>query len=171
MMKMRTRQTLLLAGSALALSVALTGCSTIGNLLGGGPADADRDDETGQVTESQNIDVFALKVGDCKMTSASGLIEAVDVVPCAEPHDEEVYHEFKMDDGDFSEEAVDAASQECVGEAYTEFVGVTWDESALDVYPITPTQDTWEQLNDRVIQCVISDPAGPVEGSLEGAAR
>ncbi|MFS0912880.1 septum formation family protein [Microbacterium sp. 179-I 3D2 NHS] len=170
-MKLRNRRALALAGAALALSLALTGCSALNSILGGGPADADRDDETGQVTESANIDVFALKVGDCKMSSATGLIEAVDVVPCDEPHEEEVYHEFTMDDGEFSEEAVDAATDGCIGDAYTDFVGVIWDESTLDVYPITPTKETWEQLNDRVIQCVISDPAGPVTGTLKGAAR
>lgn len=171
MMKMRNRRALMLAGTAVALSIALSGCSAINSIIGSGSGDADRDEETGQVTESANIDVFALKVGDCKMSSATGLIEAVDVVPCEEPHDEEVYHEFSMEDGEFSEEAVDAASQECVGDAFTTFVGVAWDASALDVYPITPTKDTWDQMNDRVIQCVISDPAGPVTGSLAGAAR
>lgn len=171
MMKLRNRRALMLAGTAVALSMALSGCSALNGILGGGAGDADRNEETGQVTESSNIDVFSLKVGDCKMSSATGLIEAVDVVPCDEPHDEEVYYEFSMDDGEFSEEAVDAASQDCVGDAYTDFVGVIWDESTLDVYPITPTQETWDQLNDRVIQCVISDPAGPVEGTLKGAAR
>lgn len=171
MMKLRNRRALMLAGTALALSIALSGCSAINDILGSGSGDADRDEESGQVTESANIDVFSLKVGDCKMSSATGEIQDVDVVPCEESHDEEVYYEFKMDDGEFSEEAVDAATQECVGEAYTTFVGVAWDDSALDVYPITPTQRTWDELNDRVIQCVISDPAGPVTGSLEGAAR
>lgn len=171
MMKMRTRRALMIAGTAVAASIALSGCSALNGILGGGSGDADRDEETGQVTESANIDVFALKVGDCKMASASGLIEAVDVIPCSEPHDEEVYYEFTMEDGEFSEEAIDAATEQCVGDAFTSFVGVAWDASALDVYPITPTQDTWDQLNDRVIQCVISDPAGPTTGSLAGAAR
>lgn len=165
------RRALVLAGSALALTVALSGCSAINSLLGGGPADADRDEESGQVTESANIDIFALTVGDCKMKSESGLIQNADVVPCAEPHDEEVYFEITMDDGEFSDEAVEAATQGCIGDAFTDFVGVIWDESTLDVYPITPTQETWDQYNDRIVQCVISDPAGPVEGTLQGAAR
>ncbi|MBT2486135.1 MULTISPECIES: septum formation family protein [unclassified Microbacterium] len=171
MSKLRVRRALVLAGAAVALSVALSGCSAINGLLGGGPGDAERDEETGQVTESANVDVFSLKVGDCKMSSATGLIEAVDIVPCDEPHDEEVYHEFAMEDGEFSEEAIDAATEGCIGDAYTDFVGVVWDESALEVYPITPTKDTWEQMNDRVIQCVIFDSAGPVEGSLKGSKR
>ena len=171
MMNSRKRRALMLAGTALALTVALSGCSAINNILSGGPADADRDEETGQVTESSSIDIFALKVGDCKMKSESGLIESADVVPCGEPHDEEVYFEITMDDGEFSDEAVDTATQGCIGDAFTDFVGVIWDESTLDVYPITPTQDTWDQYNDRIVQCVISDPAGPVTGSLAGAAR
>lgn len=171
MMKMRTRRALALAGSAVALSVALTGCSALNGILGGGAGDADRDEDTGQVTESANIDIFALKLGDCKMASASGLIEDADVVPCDQPHDEEVYYEFTMKDGEFSEEDVDTASQECIGDAYTSFIGVAYDDSALEVYPITPTQDTWDQLNDRVVQCVVTDPAGQTTGSLKGAAR
>ncbi|WP_235564131.1 septum formation family protein [Microbacterium sp. Root553] len=168
---MRTRRALALAGSAVALSVALTGCSALNGILGGGAGDADRDEDTGQVTESANIDIFALKLGDCKMASASGLIEDADVVPCDQPHDEEVYYEITMKDGEFSEEAVDTASQECIGDAYTSFIGVAYDDSALEVYPITPTQDTWDQLNDRVVQCVVTDPAGQTTGSLKGAAR
>lgn len=170
-MKMRTRRALALAGSAVALSIALTGCSALNGILGGGSGDANRDEESGQVTESANIDIFALKVGDCKMESPSGLIQDADVVPCAEPHDEEVYHEITMDDGDYSEDSINTASEECIGDAYTQFVGVSYDQSTLEVYPITPTRDTWEQLDDRLVQCVIVDPAGQVEGSLKGAAR
>ena len=171
MMKMRTRRALALVGSAVALSVALTGCSALNGILGGGSGDADRDEDTGQVTESANIDIFSLKLGDCKMESPSGLIEDADVVPCDQPHDEEVYYEITMDDGEFSEEAVDAASQECIGDAYTTFVGITYDESALEVFPITPTKDTWDGYDDRIVQCVIVDPAGQTTGSLKGAAR
>lgn len=171
MMKLRKRRALVLAGSALALTVALSGCSTISNILGGGNADADRDDETGQVTESANIGIFALKVGDCTMEAASGLLEDIDVVPCAELHDQEVYHEITMEDGDFSEEAINTATEECIGDAYTSFVGVDYNDSELVVTTIAPTKDTWEQLNDRVIQCVIFDEAGQIEGSLKDSAR
>lgn len=168
MMKLRTRRALALAGAAAALSLALTGCSALNGILGGGSGDADRDEESGQVTESSNIDIFALKVGDCKMESPEGLLSDADVVPCEEPHDEEVYYELKMDDGEFSSEAVDAASQECIGDAFTNFIGIDYNSSSLEVYPITPTQDTWDQLNDRVIQCVVTNPAGQTTGSLAG---
>ncbi|GAA5153946.1 septum formation family protein [Microbacterium pseudoresistens] len=158
---------LAVGGAALMIAAGLSGCS----MLTGGGNDAPRDDESGQVTEGSNIGIFNLKVGDCKMEGDSGLIEDADVVPCDEPHDEEVYYELTMDDGDYDEDAIDEASYECVGQAYTDFVGVAYEDSTLEVYPITPTQDTWEQMNDRVIQCIISDPSGPTTGSLKGSAK
>ncbi|MFJ4175676.1 hypothetical protein [Microbacterium sp. NPDC089696] len=171
MMKLRTRRALALTGTAVAFSVALTGCSALNGILGGGSGDADRDEETGQVTESANIDIFSLKVGDCTMDSPTGLLEDIDVVPCGEPHDQEVYYEITMPDGEFSETDIDAASQECIGDAYTSFVGIGYQDSALDVTTITPTKDTWDQYNDRVIQCIIFDSAGQTTGSLAGTAR
>ncbi|NKF33645.1 hypothetical protein HER21_45295, partial [Pseudomonas sp. BGM005] len=88
-----------------------------------------------------------------------GQLEDLDVVPCDQPHDMEVYHEITMEDGEFSDESVDAASEECIGDAYTTFVGVGYQDSALQVTTITPTQQTWDELNDRVIQCIIFDEA------------
>jgi len=169
-MKMRTRRALALIGSAAALSLALTGCSALNSILGSGSGDAQRD-EDGNVTESANVGIFSVKLGDCLLGTGSGLLEDADVVPCSESHDEEIFHEITMPDGDFSDEAVDAASAECVGDVFTSFVGVAYDASTLAVTTISPTQETWEQMNDRVIQCVILDPAGPVTGSLAGAAR
>ncbi|PJI51461.1 hypothetical protein CTI14_59970, partial [Methylobacterium radiotolerans] len=49
------------------------------------PSDADRDEETGQVTESANIDVFSVKLGDCMLETGSGMLTDANVVPCSEP--------------------------------------------------------------------------------------
>lgn len=171
MMKMRTRRALMLAGSAAALSVALSGCSALNGILGGGSADANRDEETGQVTVSANVDVFSIKLGDCMLETGSGMLTDADILPCSEPHDQEVYHEITMEDGEFSDADIDAASEGCIGDAYTAFVGVSYQDSAFDVTTLTPSQESWEQNNDRVIQCIIMDPAGQTTGSLKGVAR
>lgn len=171
MMKMRNRRALALAGTAVALSIALSGCSAINSILGSGSGDADRDEETGQVTESSTIDVFALKLGDCMLDTGSGTLSDANVVPCAELHDQEVYHEITMEDGEFSDESIDAASEGCIGDAFTTFVGLAYADSVFEVTTLTPTKESWEQNNDHLIQCIIMDPAGQVEGSLAGAAR
>lgn len=153
----RTSRALALTGAALALGLSLSGCSAINGLIGGG--DAQRDEE-GNVTEQANIDVFSLKVGDCMPASDnSGEITDLDVVPCGEPHVDEVFYEFELADGDLptDDEIMAEVEAECVP-AFGEFVGTDYFESTLDFWWITPTQDTWTQMNDRVVQCVIYQP-------------
>lgn len=167
MMKMRTQRGLLLTGAAVALSIALSGCAVINNVLG----IANRDEETGQVAENTNIDVFSIKLGDCMLDSGSEMVTNADILPCADPHDQEVFHEIKMEDGEFDEAAIDAAADECVGDAFTIFVGLSYQESVYDVTTLSPTKESWENNNDRVIQCLIYDPEGQTTGSLAGIAR
>lgn len=159
----------IVVGAGAILIFALTGCA---GLLPGAQ-DAPRD-ETGEVAEEADIDIFALKVGDCMpANSATGLISEASVIPCAEPHSEEVFHEFALEEGDFpGEDVIDEQVEiECIT-AFESFVGLDWDSSTLNMYPITPTEDTWNEYDDRVVQCVILDPAQPeLTGSLKGAAR
>ena len=167
-MRLCMRQISVLVALAAVVSYTLSGCSA----PGGASVESGRDKATAENTASGSIERFAFKLGDCKMSSGQGLVSDADVVPCDEPHDEEVFFEYKMPDGEFSEEAIDAASQEqCTGDAFTEFVGLAFNDSVLEVYPLTPTEQTWNEYNDRVIQCIISDPAGQVSTSLKGAAR
>src|SRR5690606_24227820 len=78
MITTRTTRTLALAGTAVALTVALSGCNVLG-----GSNDAQRDEE-GNVTEGSNIDVFSLQVGDCMPEAdTTGEITDLDVVPCS----------------------------------------------------------------------------------------
>jgi len=180
MTKLRNRRAFALAGTALALSIALSGCSTINDLIGLSSGDAQRDEETGEVTEGSNIDIFALKVGDCMPTSdTSGEITDADVVPCAEPHADEVFFEFSLAEGELptDEEITTEVEAQCIP-AFSEFVGIDYYDSALDFWWLTPTEKTWTQADDRLVQCVLyePDPADPevslvVTGTLEGAAR
>lgn len=169
-MMTRTRRALLAAGAATLLTIVLTGCGLIQSFTGAN--DASRDAE-GNVQEQQNVNIFSVKTGDCLMaTDETGEITQATVVPCEEPHDEEVFYEFTLPDGEFDIEAVDATAQDaCYNENYANFVGVPYEESALEVWYLTPTQQTWDQLDDRLVQCIITDPGVQTTGSLEGVAR
>lgn len=169
-MTIRTVRAVAIGGAALALMFSLSGCSFIDGLTSG--SDANRD-EQGNVQEQENIDVFSLKLGDCKMADdTTGDIMDVDVVPCDEPHDEEVFFEYTMDKGEYDPVAVQNAGEEtCYGQNFTDFVGVAWDDSTLDVWYLSPNQQSWEDANDRLIQCIISDPAGQTTGSLKDSKK
>lgn len=136
-----------------------------------GEDEATRNTDTNEVETAGEADVFSLQVGDCFDDPDSGTIEDVAAVPCADSHDNEIYHSFEMEDGDWpGDDAVQAAAAEGCDAEFEPFAGIAYDESLLDWAPITPTEGSWESGDDREILCTIYDTQGPVEGTLEGAA-
>jgi len=166
----RTLVRMLAVGAALAVALPLTGCSAIRDLLPLPAPQPERDDTTQEIVEEGQADVFALRVGDCMNTVEEELVTEVPVVPCSDPHDEEVFFDFTLDDGDFpgDDAVLDAAETRCLSE-FDVFVGLAYDSSTLDFYAYRPTEESWAG-GDRVVSCVIWDPAGQVTGSLQGTA-
>lgn len=155
----------LAAGFALAAATTLAAC-------GEDEAEAERDGASDEITSAGTQDAFALKVGDCFDEPDGTEFEDVAAVPCAETHEAEIYHQFDLEDGDFpGQDAIDNEAIEECGPAFEDFAQIAYDDSLLDWYPLTPTQGSWDGLDDRTVQCVIYDTEGPVEGTLEGAAR
>ena len=143
-----------------AAGLALAGCS----LLPGGSTTDTGDGET--------VDVFTIAVGDClNDENIEGEVSDVVKVDCAEEHNSEAYASIIMDDGDFPGDAAveEQAIADCTAE-FNSFVGVDYQASVLDFAYYYPTEASWGN-GDREILCLIVDPAGPVTGSLEGAAR
>jgi hypothetical protein len=158
---------MLAVGAALAVALPLTGCA-LGDLL---PApQPERDETTQEIVEEGQADVFALRVGDCMNTVEEELVSEVPVVPCAEPHDDEVYFDFLLDDGEYpgDDAVLEVADTGCLPE-FEAFVGLAYDSSTLDFYAYRPSEESWA-TGDRTVSCVIWDPAGQVTGSLQGAA-
>lgn len=170
---MTARRTLvrtLIAAAALAAALPLSGCSAVLDLLPRPAAEPQRDETTQEIVEESQADVFALRVGDCMNTVDEDVVSEVPVVPCGESHDDEVYFDFTLDDGDFpgDDAVLEASDTGCLAE-FEPFVGLAYDSSTLDFYAYRPTEESWA-AGDRVVSCVIWDPAGQVTGSLAGAA-
>ncbi|WP_456786802.1 septum formation family protein [Cellulomonas sp. P5_C5] len=133
-----------------------------------------RDETSGEITESSEADVFSLKVGDCLNQAASEEeteVSSVPTVPCAEPHDSEAYAATDLPEGDYPGDAsvTESADTYCYDEFAT-FIGLSYDESALDLASFYPTQESWAG-GDREIMCFVSSPDGQVTGTLAAAAR
>ncbi len=166
---MTTTRFLPLAALAFA-SLLLAGC-------GGTTTETERDD-SGEVTErNDDASVFEVKVGDCynfpEDSADSTEVETLAAIPCGEPHQAEAYHEVEIDGDEFpgDSEVATQAEAECVT-AFETFVGAAYDTSVLDFTYLAPTQQSWDQLDDRLISCLVVDTENPeVTGSLEGAAR
>ncbi len=92
-------------------------------------------------------------------------------VPCSEPHDFEVYAVPTLTSDDYpGDDAVDAQADDPCGSAFGPFVGFDYQDSIYDYLGYKPTSESWS-TGDRVVDCVIGDPAGKTVGSLAGIGR
>jgi len=134
-------------------------------------------DEAGAVASEGSVDAFSVQLGDClnePIPAGEALQEVEDVAatPCGQPHDGEVYAVFDLPDGDFpGDDAVGKAGEERCVTDFEAFIGMPYDDSALEFFTYQPTEASWETQDDREIVCVVVDPEAKTTGSLEGAAR
>ena len=128
-------------------------------------------DESGAIETGGDTNIFTIKGGDCFNDVSGSEISEVPTVPCAEPHDNEVYGEYNFTGDDYPGDDVVAvqAKEQCVTQ-WEAFVGLPYEDSDLEVFPITPTEGSWG-TGDRLVSCAIWDPAGLVTGTLAQAAR
>ena len=131
-------------------------------------------DESGVVVEGGKESVFALQPGDCYQDSAdlydgSGA-STIPVVPCDEPHDNEVYLAFSLEGEEYPGQfaVLDQVTTRC-GSEFETYVGLPLDESELDITFLVPTPGSWNN-GDRAVQCaVFARDLSKLTGSMRGA--
>lgn len=126
-------------------------------------------------------DVMNLSVGDCfteaEMNTAmsGGEVSEVPVVDCAESHDSEIFFSHQITGDAYpGDEAVGVEAEEvCYGDNFTNFIGVSYAESEIYAAYLTPTQESWDQADDREVLCYVttSTTGETVTGTLEAANR
>ncbi|MCB9373566.1 MAG: septum formation family protein [Microthrixaceae bacterium] len=141
------------------------------------PGDSALNPPTTAAPGGDSIDVFELAVGDCFDVSGSGNISDVEGFDCDQPHDNEVFAVFDIAGGpDAPFPGTPAVEQEaqarCTGTLWTDYVGVPFRQSEFTATSINPTQQTWENLDDREVICVAQSGDGqPLTSSVRGANR
>ena len=134
--------------------------------------DVDEPDETTTTTEGSSdpttTDVFSLAVGDCFLELDGN---EVPLVPCDEPHDNEVFHlhDIEATERPSDEEMTTIVEQEC-HPAFESYVGTAYASSELYIRTLKPSEDTWSQ-GDRELVCILYDPDGQITGSAAGTNR
>lgn len=143
---MNLRRTPLAAAAAFAMLLAAGGCS---------------DDES----------VFNAEVGECIQDPGSGTsIETFDEVDCSEDHLGEIFllFEHEGDDDDFpgSTDLQEEAAAECEGDEFEDYVGVPYNETAIVVGQVNPSENSWGE-GDRETICILTI-GEDVDESFEG---
>jgi hypothetical protein len=150
------------AALAAALCLALTGCESVSRFFDDMTVDeADRNSD-GQIASSGEVGVENLAVGDCVVWGNQIDAESVtelDVVPCDQPHDVEVYAVFDLsgDAYEGEERVVERADAGCYDE-FARFVGLPYDESELEFSYIYPSEESWD-YGDHGVLCQVGYPA------------
>jgi hypothetical protein len=111
---------------------------------------------------SKTVDEIA--VGDCLNTPEDDVFYEIDPIDCTEEHDLEVFAlvdlstvgpDFSLSASYPGDDAVyDAALNECWDE-FERYIGMPYEESVLFMDAFTPTLEGWEEVDDRIANCVV----------------
>lgn len=131
--------------------------------------EADRD-ANGNLTSQGKIDVTDLKVGDCVVDNlAEGQFTRVKVAPCTQSHFFETFATFTLPKTDFpGDEQVEKLSGKGCLKKFAGFVGISFDDSKIDMTHMAPVESTWD-IN-RGVACILTEGV-ETTGSLKGAKR
>jgi len=117
-------------------------------------------DGNGFVTVSASISVSSLMIGDCiyDVSTLGSVVNSVQVVPCKDSHEGEVYAVAKNVEND------KAALQEyCLGQ-FQQYVGIEYEVSVLDVTFIH--NESTSPMTD--LQCILFEQGKVVTTSYKG---
>jgi hypothetical protein len=154
-----------LSGFAL-VSAAVSGCGSVSR------------DDTGEIIDPGEIDVFSFQVGDCledldfgseDEDGESQVTEGIGV-PCSEPHVYEVYSQLFFEELEL-EEIMEIYFDECLKD-FESYVGVPYEDSSFYIQGLYPTELGYNKFGDREVTCMLMTEEGtPVTGSAKGSGK
>ena len=109
---------------------------------------------------SQDPEVPTAEVGDC-IESVGLVVSELPTVDCDEAHEVQVVGLVEHDGDDFpGDEAISQEAFEECTELFENFVGAPVEETSLSLLPITPTEESWNEADDRESICVAGSGDG-----------
>lgn len=132
-------------------------------------------------TPGSRIVPLRLSLGDCfdspELLGANSddelEVRTVTLQDCDTPHDLEVYAEYEVDVEGEEFPGADVIAEEAIGclPRFEDFVGMSYQESVLEVYHFFPTETSWDTFGDREILCMVTEPGRQVSDTLRDAQR
>lgn len=106
--------------------------------------------------------------GDCIKELETGSVDELEKVDCDEAHVAEVFAVPDLEDGDFPgvDEITNLAAEACL-EEFEDYIGVAYDDSEYEIFPIAPSEESWNEADDREVICLAGNPdQSELEGSI-----
>ena len=104
-----------------------------------------------------------------------GELSSLFEVSCVEDHNGQVAAVFDLSlEGDFpGQDAIVLEAQTGCVARFEDFIGLSYDDSIYFLQSFTPTEESWTDLGDRSVLCLILPPIGndQLVGDLRGVAE
>lgn len=159
------------------LAALLAGAIVVGGCSGDDGATRGED---GRVTGAGDVEVFALFEGDCVVPpeEVQADVEQVRVVPCEEPHTQEVFAllDYEPAEGESADVypgddvLADFAEAACLA-PFATYVGIDYLDSELFLTYLLPSLRSWDEADDREVVCIAQSDGTPLDTSVEGTGR
>ena len=126
---------------------------------------ADRDTE-GEITEGGSVSAMSLEIGDClNGLDEDGSVRSLPAVPCAEPHEGEVYATFDLPEGDYpGESAIIEQVETGCDERLSAVAPEAYEDQSVGLYYLYPLEISWP--DDREVVCIAISMSGTMTGSI-----
>jgi hypothetical protein len=127
------------------------------------------------IVDEGSLDAFQMRVGDCfddgsAFADDNDDVRSVPGVPCAKPHDNEVYAVFDVTLTSFPGDGMAEIAQDACRERFEAFVGKDYESSSLDIATLYPSSDSWQRKDREVICAVYDIDAKKLTGTVKGLA-
>ncbi len=113
-----------------------------------------------------------IEVGECILIPDSEVVIGFVERPCEQPHGGEVYLVGNLPPGPFpgNQEAISEVQDRCLN-AFNAYVGISYDESAYDMWSVSPQKSNWAR-GERDYLCAVTtvDGSDLPPGSVRGLA-
>jgi hypothetical protein len=122
-------------------------------------------------TSPRQVAIYQLRPGDCVGSPPAPNVSVADlpVVPCSQPHYQEVMATRDLGPGPWpGDAAVKARSTKICTLEFAIYVGIPQSYSRYGLGWYDPAQGAWEE-GERSTQCLVADPRGKTTGTLRGA--
>ncbi|MEA2829200.1 MAG: hypothetical protein QOG43_3639 [Actinomycetota bacterium] len=128
------------------------------------------------VAQPDGVDYAKLRAGDCIDTPEGSEVRRLTVRPCDKAHDAEVFavviHPAAPGDAFPGATALlEYAATTCLGQPFTDYVGVPRGQSQLTEFEIVPETEAWAEGRRGLVCAVDNADRSPLTASIRGSAK
>ena len=128
------------------------------------------------VARPDGVDYAKLRVGDCIDTPEGSEVRRLTVRPCDKAHDAEVFavviHPAAPGDAFPGATALlEYAATACLGQPFTDYVGIPRGQAQLTEFEIVPESEAWGEGRRGLVCAVDNADRTPLTASLKGSSK